>query len=106
MADIKPGDRITVAAVVESEGHDDQHVIVRIGSTPVQVPIPDGAAINLPVPPRIHAKLAEIAGFRSVEEWALSALIRAAEEAQPSLARSALWRGDVTSWCVGLAEEA
>ena len=37
MADIKPGDRVAVAAVVESEGHDDQHVIVRIGGTPVQV---------------------------------------------------------------------
>ena len=37
MTDLKPGDRVTVVAVVESEGHDDQHVIVRIGSTPVQV---------------------------------------------------------------------
>ena len=40
MADIKPGERITVAAVVESEGHDDRHVIVRIGGRPVQVPVP------------------------------------------------------------------
>ncbi len=39
MADIKPGERITITAVVESAGHDDQHVIVRIGGTPVQVPI-------------------------------------------------------------------
>ena len=37
--DIKAGDRITVSAVVESEGHDDQHVMVRIGRTPVQVSI-------------------------------------------------------------------
>ena len=40
MTEIKPGDRITVTAVVESAGHDDQHVIVRIGGRPVQVPIP------------------------------------------------------------------
>ena len=40
MTALKPGDRITVTAVVESEGHDDQHVIVRIGSTPVQVLVP------------------------------------------------------------------
>ena len=40
MADIKPGDRIAITAVVESEGHDDRHVIVRIGGRPVQVPVP------------------------------------------------------------------
>ena len=39
MPDIKPGDRVTVSAVFESVGHDDQHVIVRVGGTPVQVPV-------------------------------------------------------------------
>lgn len=39
MTEIKPGERITITAVVESAGHDDQHVIVRIGGRPVQVPI-------------------------------------------------------------------
>jgi hypothetical protein len=39
MTEIKPGDRITITAVVESAGHDDQHVIVRIGGIPVQVPV-------------------------------------------------------------------
>ena len=38
MTTLKPGNRVTIVAVVESEGHDDQHVIVRIGGTPVQVP--------------------------------------------------------------------
>jgi hypothetical protein len=52
MTDIKPGDRITVTAVVESAGHDDQHVIVRIGGVPVQVPVPGGSEI--PRLPLIH----------------------------------------------------
>jgi len=38
MTEIKPGERITITAVVESAGHDDQHVIVNIGGRPVQVP--------------------------------------------------------------------
>jgi hypothetical protein len=96
--DIKPGDRITVAAVVESEGHDDQHVIARIGGQPVQVPIPAGDVISLPVPPRIYAKLKQIAGYRSVEEWARSALIAAAEEASPDLASSRMWSMDTGEW--------
>jgi len=96
--DIKPGDRVTITATVESAGHDDQHVIVRIGSNPVQIPIPDGNAINLAVPSRIHAKLAEIAGFSSVQDWARSVILRAAEEASPNLKRSGLWRSDVSAW--------
>ena len=39
MTDIKPGDQVTVSAVFESVGHDDQHVIVKVGGTPVQVPV-------------------------------------------------------------------
>jgi hypothetical protein len=96
--DIKVGDRIAVLAVVESEGHDDQHAMVRIGRTPVQVPIPENPVIILPVPPRIYAKLKEIAGYRSVEEWARGALIDAAEEASPSLRSSGMWRGDTSEW--------
>ena len=56
------------------------------------------SSINLDIPPRISAKLAEIAGFRSLEEWARSVILRAAEEAQPSLRRSALWRSDIAAW--------
>ena len=96
--DIKPGDRIAVSAVMESEGHDDQHVIVRIGSTPVQVAIPDNPVISLPVPPRIYAKLKELAGYRSVEEWARGALIDAAEEASPSLRSSGMWSMHTSEW--------
>jgi hypothetical protein len=96
--DIKAGDRITVSAVVESEGHDDQHVMVRIGRTPVQVAIPDNPVISLTVPPRVYAKLAQIAGFSSVEDWARNALIRAAEEASPSLAGSGMWHMDTGAW--------
>ena len=96
--DIKAGDRITVAAVVESEGHDDQHVIARIAGQPVQVPIPDSDAISLPVPPRVYAKLKEIAGSSSVENWARRALIDAAEEASPSLRDSGMWSMDTGEW--------
>ena len=34
----RPGDQVLITAVVESPGHDDAHVFVRIGRTPVQVP--------------------------------------------------------------------
>ncbi len=44
--DIKPGDRVTVTAVYVSEGHDDQHVIVRVGGTPVQVAISSLAVVG------------------------------------------------------------
>jgi hypothetical protein len=37
--DIKPGDRVLVPAVVESLGHDDDHIIVRVGGVPVQVAV-------------------------------------------------------------------
>ncbi len=98
MTTLKPGDQITVTAVVESEGHDDQHVIVRIGGTPVQVPVPAADEIRLPVPPRVHAKLQEIAGHRGVENWARSALVDAAEEASPSLRSSGMWSMDTGAW--------
>jgi len=62
------------------------------------MPTNDDQKITLDIPPRIHAKLTEIAGFRSLEEWARNVLIRAAEEAQPSLTRSALWRSDRGAW--------
>jgi len=54
--------------------------------------------IRLPVPPRIYAKLKEIAGYRSVEQWVQDVLARAAEEAQPSLSGSGMWRMHVSEW--------
>jgi len=54
---------------------------------------PDAPEIRLPVPPRVYAKLKEIAGYRSVEDWARSALVDAAEEASPSLRDSRMWSG-------------
>ena len=35
--DVKPGDRVLVPATVESLGHDDLHVVVRVAGVPVQV---------------------------------------------------------------------
>lgn len=41
----EPGERVTISAVVESAGHDDQHVIVRVGGVPVQVPVSSLGAV-------------------------------------------------------------
>ena len=38
-ASVNVGDEVVITAVVESLGHDDAHVFVRIGRTPVQVPV-------------------------------------------------------------------
>ena len=65
----------------------------------IVAPADETSGIHLDIPPRISAKLAEIAGVRSLDEWARNALIRAAEDAAPSLTRSAMWRGDVAGWC-------
>lgn len=54
--------------------------------------------IRLPVPPKIYAKLRDIAGYRSVEEWARSALVSAAEEASPELTGSGMWSMHVSEW--------
>lgn len=59
---------------------------------------PDTPEIRLPVPPRVYAKLKDIADYRSVEEWARSALVRAAEEASPALASSGLWSMHTSEW--------
>lgn len=69
-----------------------------------KTPAPQGE-IHLTVPPRIHAKLAELAGFRTVEDWVRSVIIRAAEEVEPPLTRSSLWRGDVSAWCADAPEK-
>ena len=57
--------------------------------------------IRIPVPPRIHAKLAEIAGFRSVEDWTRQLIIDAAEKAQPTLRSSGMWHMHVAEWLDG-----
>ena len=59
---------------------------------------PDIPEIRLPVPPRVYAKLKEIASYRSVEDWARSALVAAAEEASPSLTSSGMWSMDTSAW--------
>lgn len=59
---------------------------------------PDVPEIRLPVPPRVYAKLKEIAGCRSVEDWARTALVDAAEEASPSLRGSGMWHMDTGKW--------
>lgn len=43
----KPGTRVLVPAVVESLGHDDEHIIVKVGGRPAQVPV--AAATPRPV---------------------------------------------------------
>lgn len=52
----------------------------------------------LSVPAPVHGKLTEIAGSQSPEEWARNVLIRAMEEAQPSLRTSGLWNLHKSSW--------
>jgi hypothetical protein len=55
--------------------------------------------IRIPVPPRVYAKLTEVArSYGSVERWAQDALARAAEEAQPALKDSGLWRTHMSDW--------
>lgn len=54
--------------------------------------------IRLLVPPRVYAKLKEIAGSRGVENWARSALVDAAEDASPSLRSSGMWSMDTGAW--------
>ena len=60
---------------------------------------PEPNEIRLPVPPRVYAKLKELAGgYGTVENWARSALIDAAEEASPSLRDSGMWCMDTGAW--------
>jgi hypothetical protein len=54
--------------------------------------------IRIPVPPRIHAELAKIAGFGTVEAWAQRVLADAAEEARPALRTSGMWSMDRSKW--------
>ncbi len=59
---------------------------------------PGAGEIHLAIPPRIRAKLEEIAGFTPLDAWVRNLIIRAAEEAQPSLKRSGLWHMHVSEW--------
>ena len=65
MTTLKPGDRVTIVAVVESEGHDDQHVIVRIGGTPVQVP---ASSSSPPRTPPVHYRWPAVCGGDSPDD--------------------------------------
>ena len=61
--------------------------------------LPADPEIRIPVPPRVYAKLAEVARpFGSVERWARHVLAEAAEEAQPSLRDSGLWSMHCSEW--------
>jgi hypothetical protein len=64
-----------------------------------------GPPIQIPVPVQLRGKLTKIAAeqHRTLEDWIKDLLIRAAEEREPRLARSMMWRDDVAAWRV--AEE-
>lgn len=61
-------------------------------------PTPDTPEIRISVPPRVYAKLKELAGYQGVENWARNALVAAAEEASPALRDSGMWRIDTGAW--------